>query len=162
MSDLWRSLILSVMILAVVNQKAFAEPEFRYVALGDSYTIGTGVNPQHAWPAWLTTYLQSEGIDIVLAGNLARNGWTSQEVYRHQIPLSFSLKPNFVTVLVGANDIIQGVSQEAFAKRFNSLLDRLQTILPKPQRILILTIPDFSVTPYAGKFGSRMEMHLKI
>lgn len=162
MSNLWRSLILSVMIFAVGNERAFADPKFRYVAIGDSYTIGTGVKPQQAWPVWLTSSLRSEGIDIELIANLARTGWTSEEIYRHQIPLSMPLKPNFFTVLVGANDVTRGVSQEAFVKRFNSVLDRLQRLLPNPQHIIVLTIPDFSVTPYASKLGDRNELQRKI
>jgi len=161
MKKFWHILIVLAVVLGG-NAQAFAEAKIRYVAIGDSYTIGTGVKREQAWPVWLVMYLRSEGIDIELIENMGRAGWTSEDVYRHQIPVTIPLKPNFFTVLVGANDVFKGVSPEVFVKRFNAVLDRLQRLLPNPQQIIVLTIPDFSVTPHGQRFGNPAELQLKI
>jgi lysophospholipase L1-like esterase len=137
-------------------------PKVRYVAVGDSYTVGTSVHPEQIWTIWLIRHLKSEGIDVELVANIARSGWTSEDVTRQQIPLLLPLKPNFVTLLVGANDIVQGVDMATFVKRYKSLLDHLQRIIPDPKQVLVITIPDFSVTPYATNFGDSASLHERI
>jgi lysophospholipase L1-like esterase len=132
----------------------------RYVALGDSYTIGSGVNPPQAWPSLLTDHLRSSGVDVELVANLARNGWTSQDVLTAQVPVLASLKPDFVTILIGANDWVRGTEKDTFVKQLKSLLDHLQKILPASEQILVVTIPDFSVTPYAQNFGNILNVRM--
>lgn len=155
----YRWLLAAVILAAALTGNSGAQSEpIRYVALGDSYTIGSGVEPQQAWPVLLTKHLQAQGVKIELVANLARNGWDIPAVLDAQIPKAAGLKPNFVTVLIGANDWVRGTDQETFAQQFKILLDQLQKILPARQQILIVTIPDFSVTPYAKNWGNRLNV----
>ena len=119
----------------------------RYVAVGDSYTIGTGASLVESWPAVLTRHLQSAGIQIDLVANLAIAGKTAQNVLQEQLPVFQRLHPSFATLLIGANDCVQGVDINIFAQRLTIVMDRLLSILPGRDRLVILTIPDFSITP---------------
>ncbi len=81
----------------------------RYLALGDSYTIGTGLDDDAGnFPSLLATRLKDEtGIDVALV-NLGVNGYTTTDVIREELPVAQSARPDLVTILIGANDIVQG------------------------------------------------------
>ena len=121
--------------------------EIRYVALGDSYTIGTGVEKQESWPEILTQDLVDQGIKIKLVSNLAKNGKATNEVISEQLPVYKTLSPTFTTLLVGVNDFNRGYSKEHFSKNLKIILDQIKTPL------VLITIPDFSVTPTGKTFG---------
>ena len=128
----------------------------RYVAIGDSYTIGEGATPAQAWPQLLANHLTREGLTTELIANPGRTGWTTQQAIDYELPVLQTSDANFVTILLGSNDYVQGVSSETFKARFSFIVD--QTINQVgAERVIILTIPDFSVTPvgkqFAKKFG---------
>ncbi|MDP2652680.1 MAG: SGNH/GDSL hydrolase family protein [Candidatus Omnitrophota bacterium] len=122
----------------------------RYIALGDSYTIGTGVALAQAWPVLLTQQLVAAGINIHLVANLARDGWATQEIIDNRLPYLKKLEPDFATVLIGMNDWVWDVDPMTFVKNFSMIVEVLREVLPGPGQILVLTVPDVSVTP-AGK-----------
>ncbi len=125
----------------------------RYAALGDSYTIGTGANPQESWPAQVTSRLKIKGVDIELIANLGHNGWTTQNLIDDELPVLRGLDANFVSVQIGTNDWVQGVDKQTFEGNIHQIFSQLLTIVPNPSNILVVTVPDFSVTP-AGKYYS--------
>lgn len=125
----------------------------RYVALGDSYTIGEGVAPGERWPNRLAEALNGAGIPVELVANLSVTGWTSAQLIEHELPVLEESGATFVTVLIGVNDWVQGVTPEEFRDRLATILDRVQAVLPEPERILLVTIPDFSVTPKGSTYG---------
>jgi len=135
-----------------INSFAAQQP-IRYVALGDSYTIGTGAQPDESWPVLVTSRLRSQGIPIELAGNLGHNGWTSQNLIDGELPLLQALKPDYVTLLIGTNDWVQGVDARLFQQHVEYILGELLKIIPDHGHILIITIPDFSVTPTGRQFS---------
>ena len=120
--------------------------------IGDSYTIGEGVEADKIWPALLTARLREAGIAIDLIGNPARTGWTTQDALSKELPVFEAARPTFSTILLGVNDWVQGVDAETFHERFSLLLDRMLSVLPK-NRLIVITIPDFSVTPTGKIFG---------
>ena len=131
---------------------AVAQPEpIHYIALGDSYTIGTGVRPEEAWPGRLVAHLRSSGVNISMM-NLARNGYATKELIEKELPVFEASKPNFATLLIGANDCARGVSLKDFAVGLNISLDRILKVLPAKERLIVVTIPDFSVTPQGSRF----------
>lgn len=122
-----------------------AEP-VRYVAIGDSYSIGTGVKPDEAWPKLLTDHLKADGIDITLVANPSRNGWTTVDAQQFEMKVLRNSSPNFVTVMLGVNDWVQGFPDERFRQNFSDILDDVLGEVPA-EKVLVINIPDFSVTP---------------
>jgi acyl-CoA thioesterase-1 len=124
----------------------------RYVALGDSYTIGTGATEKESWPTVLTEHLKKNKIDIELVANPSHNGWTTQSVITGEFPVLDKSKATFVTLLIGVNDWVQGVDEATFKANYIKILDHVQSMLPDKSKLLLITIPDFSVTPGGARF----------
>jgi acyl-CoA thioesterase-1 len=126
----------------------------RYVALGDSYTIGTATRtPAERWPDQLVARLSASSPTLELIENLGVNGFTSRDLIEVELPQLVSLRPGFVTVLVGVNDVVQGVAEAAYRGSVSLILDELLSRLP-PARILAVTTPDYTVTPRGADYGN--------
>ena len=118
----------------------------RYVAIGDSYSIGEGATPNESWPALMTRHLKAQGVNVDLVANPSVTGWTTKQAIDRELPIFNESKPNFATLLIGVNDWVQGVDETTFRKHFTYLLDRMLEVLPNKKRLLVVTIPDFGVT----------------
>jgi lysophospholipase L1-like esterase len=127
----------------------------RYVALGDSYTIGTAVaNPAERWPDQLVERCLTAGGDprLELVANLGVNGFTARDVIDVEVPELGRLAPGFASLLVGANDVVQGVPPETYEANAATILDALLAILP-PTRVVAIATPDYTVTPQGAAYG---------
>jgi len=127
--------------------------KIRYVAIGDSYSIGEGASPNESWPALLTRHLNDKGLRVDLVANPSRTGWTTQQAIDRELPIFVESKPNFATLQIGVNDWVQGVDVETFRKHFNFLVDQMLAVLRDKNRLLIVTIPDFGVTPTGPRYA---------
>ena len=122
----------------------------RYVALGDSYTIGTAVaSAAERWPDQLAA---RAGDSLHLVANLGVNGFTSRDVVEVELPQLAALRPEFASLLVGVNDVVQGVPATTFESNAAAILDVLLTLLP-PDRIVTVATPDYTVTPQGAAYG---------
>ena len=144
---------LTLAILGGTRGGAADKPVLRYVAIGDSYTIGEGAKPDEAWPNVLTKHLQEQGIKVELIANPSVTGWTTQMAIDRELPVFVNAKPNFATLLIGVNDWVQGVDEKTFRQRFVTLVDRMLELLADKHRVLVVTIPDFGVTPTGAKYS---------
>lgn len=124
----------------------------RYVALGDSYTIGTSVAVEERFPNQLVAALGTEPPGLDLVANLGVNGSTSANLIADELPALDGLAPEFVTVLIGVNDVVQGVPADRYAANVVTILDALLARLPL-ERIITIDIPDYTVTPAGADFG---------
>jgi acyl-CoA thioesterase-1 len=124
----------------------------RYVALGDSYTIGTSVGEADRWPNQLVKRLAARGVALELVANLGVNGFTSRDVIDVELPRVPGLAPGFVTVLVGVNDVVQGVSAETYRTNAAAILDAVLALVPA-NRVVAVSTPDYTVTPQGAAFG---------
>lgn len=121
----------------------------RYVALGDSYTIGTATaGPSERWPDQLVARVP----DLELVANLGVNGYTSRDVIEAELPEVVALKPDFATILVGVNDVVQGVPEATYSQNAALILDQLLTVVP-PRRLVSVSTPDYTVTPQGAAYG---------
>jgi lysophospholipase L1-like esterase len=142
-----------VFVLCLIAMSAAAEDKIRYVALGDSYTIGEGASPNESWPAVMTRHLKSAGVDVDLVANPSVTGWTTQDLIERELPIFRKEKPNFATLLIGVNDWVQGVDEKTFRHRFNFIVDEMLKVLGNKDRLLVVTIPDFGVTPTGAQYA---------
>ena len=128
----------------------------RYVALGDSYTIGTSVAADERWPDQLVARLAaspSAAGSLELVANHAVNGYTAGSVVRRQLPrLDDDAPVDIASLLVGVNDVVQGVPEETYRADVDTILAALLQRLP-PSRILCIETPDYTVTPQGAAFG---------
>ena len=124
----------------------------RYVALGDSYTIGTGVATGERWPNQLCERLRRRGLDVVLAANLGVNGYTSADLIADELPALSGLRPDLVTVLIGVNDVVRAIPPERYRANVAQALDTILASLPA-SRIVTVSTPDFTVTPAGAEYG---------
>lgn len=121
----------------------------RYVALGDSYTIGTSVAEAERWPNLLVARLPGR---LRLTANLAVNGFASRDVIARELPEWRLLEPEFTSLLIGVNDVVQGVPAAAFERNVAAILDELVSTLPAA-RIVTVSTPDYTVTPEGASYG---------
>ena len=127
--------------------------KIRYAVIGDSYSCGEGATPSESWPALLTQHLKSQGLDVDLVSNPSRTGWTTKDAIDRELPHFIQSNPNFASLLIGVNDWVQGVDETTFRNRVSYLIDQMLAVLPNKKRLLIVTIPDFGVTPTGPKYA---------
>jgi lysophospholipase L1-like esterase len=130
----------------------------RYVALGDSYTIGTSVEPTERFPDQLVAALGPDVPTLQLVANLGVNGYTSADVIRDELPALDDLDPGFATVLIGVNDVVQGVPTETYEANVATILDAVLARL-SADRIVAVAIPDYTVTPAGADYGDPTLQH---
>lgn len=147
------AILLSGLLLAGCMQQPQGN-SIRYVALGDSYTIGQSVSESERWPNLLTEELNTNGVNIKLVGNPSQTGWTTQHVIDYELPVMVKQKADFVTLLIGVNDYVQGVPVETFENNINIILEQILEQVDTPDRVVVVTIPDFGVTPAAAYFNT--------
>lgn len=119
----------------------------KYVALGDSYTIGTGANENEAWPVLLCKHLNAAAIKIELSANPSRNGFTTQNLIDQELSVFDKSDATFVTLLIGVNDWVRGIDAKTYKSNLIFILNHVQVKLPNKKNLLLITIPDFGVTP---------------
>lgn len=130
----------------------------RYLPLGDSYTICTGTTSEQSWPRLLTAHLNEKGISCTLTDNPARNGFTTQNLIDRELPVLKEKKPDLVTLLIGVNDWVQGVPASEFHENLAYILNEVRRVLPDKDRILLITIPDFGVTPSGKRYANGRDI----
>ena len=135
-------------LTATVPSSGTKGSPIRYVALGDSYTIGTSVTPPERWPNQLVAQLPR----LTLVANLAVNGFTSRDVIEDELPQLDGLSPDFVSLLVGVNDVVQGVPAGTYRDNVARILDDLVSRVGG-RHVLVVTTPDYTVTPAGADFG---------
>jgi lysophospholipase L1-like esterase len=119
----------------------------RYAVVGDSYSIGEGATENESWPTLLTRHLTKSGRGVALVSNPSRTGWTTKDAIENELPLFRAARPDFATLMIGVNDWVQNVEPHVFRRRLTHLMDEMQKVLPDKKRLLVVNIPDFSVTP---------------
>ena len=141
---------------------AMAQPtseRIRYAVVGDSYSCGEGASPKESWPGLLTQHLNTEGLHVDLVSNPSVTGWTTKDAIDRELPKFINANPNFATLLIGVNDWVQGVDETTFRNRFSYLLDQMLAVLPNKKQLLVVTIPDFGVTPTGPKYSRGRNIH---
>ncbi|CAN5905466.1 SGNH/GDSL hydrolase family protein [soil metagenome] len=122
-----------------------------YLALGDSYTIGEAVPEADRWGVQLAVLLRQEDIPVSSPRIIARTGWTTAELIKaidlEQVRDTYDL----VSLLIGVNNQYRGQSLDQYRSEFRQLLQTATRLAKgKPQNVLVLSIPDWGVTPFAA------------
>jgi lysophospholipase L1-like esterase len=121
-----------------------------YLALGDSYTIGTGVDPESRFPNQLQKQLHDKGLRMKEPRIIARTGWTTDELSDAIEKADFDSAFHLVSLLIGVNNQYQGRDPENYGPAFEALLRKaIDLAAGNAGRVVVLSIPDWGVTPFA-------------
>jgi lysophospholipase L1-like esterase len=125
-------------------------PAPAYLALGDSYTIGESVGREDRYPEQAVQLLRADHQPCGDPEIIATTGWTTADLLNALPGKASSATYGIVTLLIGVNNQYQGLSRSAYRDEFTSLLERsIQLAGNKPAHVIVLSIPDYSVTPFA-------------
>lgn len=134
----------------------------RFLALGDSYTIGEAVEPDERWGHQLVAQLGEEGIDVELPDIVATTGWTTDELAAAIPRADISGPYDLVTLLIGVNNQYRGRSAAEYLEQFEELLDTaIEYAGGNTQNVIVISIPDWGVTP-AGDDVDRNRVAVEI
>jgi lysophospholipase L1-like esterase len=121
-----------------------------FLALGDSYTIGEGVPVTDRWPVQLATRLRQAKVAIDDPLIVAKTGWTTDELRVTVVERHIGGPFDLVTLMAGVNDQYRGYGSVRFRESFDRLLKSALTFTKLPGHLIVLSIPDWGVTPFAA------------
>jgi lysophospholipase L1-like esterase len=131
----------------------------RYIALGDSYTICTGTDSSAAqWPVILAGHLSDAGIPVETVSNPARNGFSTQDLIDKELPLLKNGNYDFASLLIGVNDWVRDVDAKTYRQNLSYIVDEVQKALSDRSKLLLITIPDFGVTPQGALYSGGRDI----
>ncbi len=124
--------------------------KYSYLALGDSYTIGESVPENDRWTHQLADFLRRSDVNIGNPTTIARTGWTTAELQKAIQTSNLTGTYDLVTLLIGVNNQYRGQPLEIYRQEFRDLLQTaVQFANNNPQKVIVLSIPDWGVTPFA-------------
>ena len=123
----------------------------RFLALGDSYTIGESVDAAERWPVQLAKRLRDKGVSMEDPLIIATTGWTTDELATGIAQRNPQGPFDLVSLLIGVNNQYRGRDLPEYRQEFVSLLEQAIALAGgQPQRVIVLSIPDWGVTPFAA------------
>lgn len=126
-----------------------ANKNARFLALGDSYTIGESVSETERWTSQLVERLKAHHVDMDVQV-IAKTGWTTGELWQAMGENTITPPYELVSLLVGVNNQYRGYSIDEYREEFRFILKHaIEYAGQRPGRVLVLSIPDWGVTPYA-------------
>jgi len=126
-----------------------------FLALGDSYTIGEGVEADGRWTHQLAAALRAEGIDLDPPVTIATTGWTTDELQAGIAAAAPAGPYALVSLLIGVNNQYRGLALDDYAEQFRALLAQAIAFAGgRPARVIVVSIPDWGATPFARQQSS--------
>jgi lysophospholipase L1-like esterase len=123
--------------------------KIRYLALGDSYTIGESVEASERWSNQLADFLKAGGIATELT-IIAKTGWTTNELWEGVQTWKIDAPYDLVSLLIGVNNQYRGYDIDEYREQFAFLLNKaIEYTGGNPKHVIVLSIPDWGVTPFA-------------
>jgi len=121
----------------------------KYLALGDSYTIGESVTEPERWPNQLVDSLAKKGIQLGKPTIIATTGWRTDDLRNAMTKAHLKNEYELVSLLIGVNNQYQGKSSSIYASEFEELLKwAVRLAGGKKHRVFVVSIPDYGFTPF--------------
>lgn len=138
-----------------LSQTINSNEPLRFLALGDSYTIGQSVSQSERWPVQLGEFLQSKGIELQEIKIIARTGWRTDNLLNAIEDADLTTNYNLVSLLIGVNNQYQGGNIDTYSKEFETLLQKaIELAGGLKSRVMVVSIPDYAYTPFGGGSAS--------
>ena len=123
--------------------------QIKFLALGDSYTIGESVDEKQRWPVQLADALRTAGYTIETPHIIATTGWRTDQLKKVIEEANLAPEYNLVSLLIGVNNQYQGKTAESYAPEFEELLNMAVKLAGgKKENVLVVSIPDYGFTPF--------------
>ncbi len=136
----------------IVDEPTAPSGAIRLLALGDSYTIGQSVDPADRWPVQLVASLRKQGIAVADPTIIARTGWTTAELANALERTKLKERYTLISLLIGVNNQFRGRDVDEYRIQFAALLAKaIELAGGVPDHVLVLSIPDWGVTPMGRK-----------
>lgn len=121
----------------------------RFLALGDSYTIGESVPEEERWPELLASALREQGVNIEKPKIIATTGWRTDQLKAAILSSGTSDDYDLVSLLIGVNNQYQKRTVESYEPEFTELLEMaIRKAGGKKERVFVISIPDYGYTPF--------------
>lgn len=144
------------------------QAEVRYLALGDSYTIGEGVGENLRYPVQIADSLEKLGFRVDVPEIIAATGWTTGELKAGIARALPEGSYQLVSLLIGVNNQYRGMDTVIYRKEFAELLDQAIAFAGnREESVLVLSIPDWGVMPFAAnrdrdKIADEIDLYNRI
>lgn len=147
---LWQLFIIIFIVNSAILHAQSQMISYKTLSLGDSYTIGESVLPEERFINQTLTTLRESGYVFAEPRIIAVTGWTTDELQKAIDEAHITASFDLVTLLIGVNNQYRGRSAEEYRTEFVKLLEQaVQFASGKPNRVVVLSIPDWGVTPFA-------------
>ncbi|MDG1967619.1 MAG: SGNH/GDSL hydrolase family protein [Flavobacteriaceae bacterium] len=142
-----KKFLILILLAPIVSFSQTKNLNYSYLALGDSYTIGESVKESERWPVQLSNSLKNKLNKPII---IAKSGWTTDQLIDTLNKIKFNKKFDFVSLLIGVNNQYRGRSIDKFKQDFILLLNKsIIYANDKKERVIVVSIPDWGVTPFA-------------
>lgn len=136
-------------LMTVVATESITLKERKFLALGDSYTIGESVSENERWPVQLAKKLREKGQSIGEPLIIATTGWRTDDLMNAVNKAHLKNEYDLVSLLIGVNNQYQGKSSEEYVIEFEDLLKTaIQLAKGKKENVFVVSIPDYGYTPF--------------
>jgi acyl-CoA thioesterase-1 len=126
----------------------------RYLALGDSYTIGTGASDTaHNYPSLLASRVAKATGSAVSVTNPAVNGFATLDLISRELSYVGRVKPDLVSILIGVNDMVRGRTTDQYRTSLVRIYDAVGVLKLPAGRVVAISIPDWYEVPAASDYG---------
>ena len=130
--------------------------KFSFLALGDSYTIGEGVNENERWPNQFVEVAYENGLNIEKPQIIAETGWKTYDLLNAISGTNFTQKYDYVSLLIGVNNQFNSRSIDEFEEDLNKLMDKMNSLKKSNGNIIIVSIPDWGHTPFGNSYNREL------
>ena len=137
------------------------ESPYSFIALGDSYTIGEGVNEDERWPNQFVDVAYENGVDFDQPMIIAETGWKTYDLLNAINQTNFTKKYDYISLLIGVNNQFNSRPIDEFEEDLNKLMDEMKRIKKNDGNIIIISIPDWGYTPF-GQSNDMSDISEKI
>ena len=135
-----------------LNSDSLNQTQFSLLALGDSYTIGEGVDEDQRWPNQFIKVAYENGVDFSSSRIIAETGWKSYDLINAIESSNFEKKYDYVSLLIGVNNQFNSRPVNEFENDLDKLLIKINNLKKKSGSVLIISIPDWGSSPYGVGF----------
>lgn len=147
--------------MGIEKVNAQSNPSLKYLALGDSYTIGESVPENERWPNQLSVLVSKEGNREVKTSIIATTGWRTDNLMNAITIAKLKDEYDLVSLLIGVNNQYQGKQIDQFATEFEELLKTsIRLARGKQENVFVVSIPDYGFTPFGQKNQAKISKEI--